>query len=140
MNQKVTGKASSIPVGLAVGGFVSMLFTIIGAIAAAWLIGNEKLSENKIGYCAMVLLLSASYLGAWTAAEKIKHRRLYICVMSGLLYYVILLAINALFFGGQYNALGVTALLVLAGSICAALLKGMGSRGGKTRGAIRRHR
>ena len=44
------------------------------------------------------------------------------CLLTGVCYYLALLAMTALFFGGQYSALGVTALAVLAGSGGAALL------------------
>ena len=44
----------------------------------------------------------------------------------------ILLAITALFFGGRYTAMGVTAGVVMAGS-AAAILPGMGKGSGKRR-------
>ena len=134
-NQKVTGRASSIPGGLAIGGFMSLIITIIGAMIAAWLIGNERVQEQHIGYCSMLILLASSFIGAWIAASKIKHRRLYICILSGMIYYGMLLTITALFFGGRYQAMGVTAAVVLAGCMSAALT---GQRGEK--GRVRRRR
>lgn len=139
-NKKVTGKASSIPGGLASGGIVSIAITVAGAMGAAWLIGNEKLQENQIGYCSMFILLASSFLGAKTAAAKIKHRILYMSILSGVIYYAVLLAITAIFFGGQYQAMGVTGLLVLAGSACGALISPKGKRGGRKQHIGHRHR
>lgn len=119
---------------------MNLLITITGAIISAWLIGNEKIPEQSIGYCSMFILLAASFLGAWIAAAKIKHRRLYISILSGLIYYCILLAVTALFFGGQYQAMGVTALVVLAGCMSAALIGLKGERGGRRRAGKRKYR
>lgn len=127
-NQKVTGRASSMPGGLALGACVNLLITIIGAMFCGWLIGNEKAPEQSIGYCSMFILLAASFLGARTAAAKIKHRILYVSILSGIIYYCSLLAITALFFGGMYQGMGVTALVIMAGCISAALIGQKGER------------
>lgn len=138
VNQKVTGTASSMAGGLAFGGFISLAVTITGAILCGFLVSGEMIPESGIGYGSMVILLGASVLGAAAAAGKIKHRRLFVCGMSGVIYYGTLLAITALFFGGQYQGMGVTALVVLAGCGIVILL-GMkqGRRGVRRRNKIR---
>lgn len=123
INRKVTGTASSMPAGLAVGGLVSLAVTILGSVMAANLVLREMIAESSVGYCAMLILLLASFGGARIAAARIKHRRLYVCILSGVVYYSLLLAITALFFGGQYQGMGVTALVVAAGCGTAALLE-----------------
>ena len=128
-NQKVTGTASSMPGGLASGAAVSLLATVAGCWFFAYLISIEKLVQSAIGYCAMVIILLSALLGAAVAVRRIKRRRLYVCGLSGLIYYLCLLSMTALFFGGQYQGVGVTALLVLGGAGTAAMLslKGEGS-------------
>ena len=121
-NQKVTGTASSIPGGLTAGAGISLLTTIAGSWMFAYLISTEKLPQSGIGYCAMAIILLSSLLGASVSAHRIKRRLLYVCILSGLIYYMILLSMTALFFGGQYQAMGVTALLVTGGVGTAALL------------------
>lgn len=130
INRKVTGTASSMPVGLALGGCVALAVTILGSILAANLVLREMIPENSIGYCAMIILLVSSFVSATVSAARIKHRRLYVCLLSGVIYYALLLAITALFFGGQYQGMGVTALVVAAGCGTAVL---MGQSGGKKR-------
>ena len=78
--------------------------------------------QTAIGYGAMIILLAASTIGASISAWKIKRLRLQVCLLSGVAYYAALLCITALFFGGQYQGMGVTALVVLAGTGVAILL------------------
>jgi hypothetical protein len=122
MNQKVTGRAMSMPAGIALGIVISLTVTLIGAFLLGWLIDNQTLEVNSIGYGSMVILLSASALGSLAAKSLIKHRLLVVCLISGTGYYLSLLAITALFFGGRYQGMGVTLVMVLAGAGTAGLL------------------
>lgn len=115
VNRKVTGTASSIPVGLAAGACVNTAITLSGALLVARLILNGRIPTEGIGYCSMIILLASSALGACMAVSRIKHRRVYVCVLSGLTYYALLLAATALFFDGQYRGMDVTALVIMAG-------------------------
>lgn len=133
-NQKPTGRATSMPVGLTYGEGVSLGVTLISAAILAKLVDLEKLPWENIGYGIIVLLLLASFSGAMTAYAKIKRQRILVCLISGAIYFGTLLSITALFFGGQYEAVGVTALLVLGGSAAAGLL------GLRTGGSGKRHK
>ena len=122
VNQKVTGTALSVPAGVAMGSAVSLLITAVGSMLVAKLISEEVLMDTAIGYGAMVILLLASALGAMIAATKVKRLKLQVCLLTGVAYYGALLAVTALFFGGRYQGMGVTALLVLAGTGSTILL------------------
>ena len=98
-NQKSTGRALSIPGGIAMGTCLSMILTIFSCAVLAWMVDNEKMQ--------------------W---EKMKRQRLMVCLLSGAAYLAVLLSLTALFFGGQYQAVGVTSALILAGSGTAGLL------------------
>lgn len=139
-NRKVTGNASSMPAGLAVGSLAALGITFVGSALAGYLVSSERLPESAIGWCAMVILLVSSVLSAAVAVRKIKHRRVYVCALSGVIYYGVLLAMTALFFGGQYQGMGVTALVVLAGCGIVVLLGLRGEKGGKYRKRKNRHR
>lgn len=130
VNQKPTGRAMSMPAGLAFGAFTSLGVTLLAAAVLAKLVDMEKLAWENIGYGIMILLLLASFCGAMAAFAKIKRQRLLVCAVSGAVYFGILLSITALFFGGQFDSVGVTAVLVLVGSAAAGLL---GLRGGRRR-------
>lgn len=117
LNKKPTGTSSSVPVGLTWAGIAGLITIIVGSLIIAHLINMEYVSEDKIGYAVMILLLAASYICSITAWKKIKRRKLLMCLSAGIVLYIILLSITALFFGGQYSAVGETALLVLCGSL-----------------------
>lgn len=140
VNQKVTGKSSSMPAGLAMGGLTSLVITLVLAAVIAKLVDSEALAEENIGYGTMLLLLAASSMGALVSVSKIKRQRLLVCLLSGTVYLGALLSITALFFGGQYEAVGVTALLVMGGSMVTGLLGLREKRGGKRQRIKIRHR
>ena len=128
MNRKVSGTATSVPAGLAIGAGISMGITILLAMIAATMADREILAEQSIGYAAMIILLAASIAGAAIAVGKIKRQKLLVCLASGGIYYLMLLSITALFFGGQYTGMGVTGLVILGG--CGTVvLAGMGQGG-----------
>ena len=131
-NRKVTGKASSMPGGLAMGGGLSMTVTVVLSMVTAKLVDSGTMPEEAVGYAALVILLLGSGLGAWLAAAKIKRQRLVVCLASGCVYYGSLLGLTALFFGGQYTGMGVTALAVAGGSMAVCLM-GMGQGRGRRR-------
>lgn len=133
VNQKPTGRATSIPGGLLFGAAISLGITLLAAAVLAKLVASEILEEKNIGYGVMLMLLIGAYTGALGAYGKVKRQRLKVCLLSGVVYFGILLSITALFFGGQYEAVGVTAILVLGGSMTAGLLGLRQNRGGKKR-------
>ena len=133
VNTRPTGRAMTLPGGLAVGLGVSVFVTIAATLILTKLVIGERMQMQNIGYGILILLIAASFLGAMVAQGRVKHRRLLVCILSGVVYYCVLLGSTALFFGGQYSAVGVTGLLVLAGSGAAALLEAGKGSGRKTR-------
>lgn len=129
-NRKVTGTAKSVPMGISVGTGVSLAITLAGSLITAWLVGSEKISEEAIGYCAMAILMAASGMGSFTAQAMIKHQRMIMCGLTAVCYYLSLIAVTALFFGGQYQGMAVTALVVASGAGIVVLmgLKGDGHK------------
>ena len=109
-------------VGLAAGVSASMIITMSAAALCAHLILAEKMKPDAIGYCAMIVLAMASAVGAWLSAGLIKHRWLPVCIGAGGIYYLVLVLITVLFFGGQFQGMFVTALMVLAGCGSVGLL------------------
>jgi len=121
VRKKPSGRATSVPVGLAWGAGVEAVLTGAIAMLLAWLVDKEIMPQASIGYGVMVLLTMSAFLGAKTAIWKIKRRRLLISVLTGLLYFGMLMACTALFFGGQYQAVLETMLMIICGSILAAI-------------------
>ncbi len=133
MNQKVTGTVSSIPSGLLKGTLVGVVITLLGAAAMSGLIIREVLQETSIGYCAMVVLVASSFASAMSAMKSVKQKLAVVSILSGAVYFAVLLGMNALLCKGTYEGTGVTALLVLAGTGTALLVGLKPSKGTRSR-------
>lgn len=112
------------------------MLTIAGSALLAKLVDSEVMEWDNIGYGVMVMLLVSAFAGAMGAISKIRHKRMLVSALSGVVYIAILLSITALFFGGRYQAVGVTSGLAMAGSLTAGLL-GLGQGRGKRHRKIR---
>lgn len=130
MKQKQLNKKYTLPAGLVIGLLVSIGTTLFMSCVLSWLIHSEQLLESAANYGVLVILLISPAVGAAVAAALIKEKRLIVCMASGVCYIILLLACTALFFGGQYQGVGVTVLAVLAGCIGIGLL---GLKGERTR-------
>ena len=128
-NKKVSGAAKSMPAGIAIGVGVALLTTLGGSLITAWMIGTEIIKESAVGYCSIVILILSTAAGCILSQTLIKRQKEIVCASVSLAYYLLLLSITALFFGGQYQGMGVTA-LVIAGGAGIVLLGGF--RKGKT--------
>ena len=132
------GRAASIPVGLATGAAVSVGITAAGASVTAWMILSGNLRPEWAGYCSVCVLLLSAAAGAAVATSRIQRLRGQMALAAGGIYYLCLMLTTALFFGGQYQGMGVTALVVFGGSTAVILLApGRNSRGGHRRRKIK---
>ena len=122
VNRKPTGRAMSMPGGLALGALFSVGATLVLTAVLAKLVEGETIPQEKIGYGIMAILVLSAFTGSMAAFGRIKRQRLLVCGLSGAIYFAVLMSMTALFFGGQYSAVGTTALLILLGSAAAALL------------------
>lgn len=120
----MNGKASSISAGLMWGIAASASIMLLLAAAMAIVIETGNMSWESVGYGIMAILFVSSFAGAKVAYNKIKRQYLMVSVMFATVYIGVLLAITALFFGGQYHGVGVTTILVFGGSVTSALLRG----------------
>jgi putative membrane protein (TIGR04086 family) len=123
-NVKPSGRASSIWGGVFAGVVLALAITLLGAFVMAVLLDAQIVDAEKIGYGSMVILILSTSAGSWLASAMVKHRVLMVCSMVGGCYYGSLLAITALFFGGQYRGMGVTAILIFGSSLAVGFLKG----------------
>ena len=133
-NQRVTGRAWSMPAGIGMGLLTCAGVTGAGCAAAAAMLDGGNLTIDGIGYAAMGILLAASFLGSVLAIRLCKARKLVVALMTGTVYYLSLLLVNGLIFGGDVSGAVVTALVILAGCVCGAMVPGGGDSGiGKKR-------
>ena len=121
VKRDVSGKATSMPIGIGIGALTSFAVTLLGAAVLSYLIVSERISEASVGYGAMIVLFLSSALGAWLAAARIKHRRLMVCSLAGIGYYLLLLIVTVLCFGGEFSGMGISAIVIALGSMFAML-------------------
>ena len=138
-NRKVTGRASGVPAGLATGTTVSTIVTVILSTVIAHLIAKEMIEMNAVGYGAILILLVSSMAGGWTAAKKIKKMPMEMALANGAVYFVILVLLTAVVFGGRYQGMGVTFLCVGIGSVIAGISAGKGRRKAKRKATKKWH-
>lgn len=122
LNRKATGTASTLPGGVGLGVLLSVVITLLGACISAILIYKELITQESVGYCSLITLLLSAGIGAMFAIHRVKRLRMQVCLLTGLGYFLTLLCITALFFGGEYTGVGVTALTVLGGCGAVALM------------------
>jgi len=135
VKQRDTGSTRTLPVGIGIGMLISLVITVILSAIIAGMINGEHLAENLIDLGIIVIQLVSSAAGAWVAYSLVKSRRILVCLATGCGYYLLLLACTALFFGGQYQGMGMSALVILAGDLVIGLL---GLKGNKRRTVSRR--
>ena len=139
-NKKPTGRASSVQSGLAWGLVMGLSISLCAVALTGRLILSGVIQWEHVGYVIMCILLCGSFLSASISCARIKRQFLVVCALSGVLYFGILLAITALFFGGQYEAVGATAAMVFAGSSCSAIMRFRDKGGRKGQGRARHNR
>ena len=130
-----SGRASSIPAGLMWGVGISLLMTLVSAVIIATLVNKEILAWQNIGYGIMIMMLCSSFLGARVSVGKIKRQQFAVSAMFAVAYIGVLLAMTALLFGGQYEGVGVTTLLVLCGSLVSIMVNTGRKREGRGSGS-----
>lgn len=116
-HQKQTGRATSMAKGLTLGVLSSIVATIVSAGIIAKMLDKEILQWSNVGYGITISLLIGSFLCAWLSFQKIKRQRLLVCGVSGLLYWLVLLCLAALFFEIEYGSLPITAVVIFVGSL-----------------------
>ena len=127
MVKKLSGRAPSLGRSVAVGAALGAAWTVLSAMLIAKLIDSEILAMENVGYASMIAVLSAVFMGASLAGKKAGHMVIQAAAISGVAYFVCLLLVNALFFGGSYKGIGVTALLVALATAMAIIAAGKGS-------------
>ncbi len=109
----------SLPGSVAIGTTVSVMTSGAIAVILAILIGHGKLSPGMMNYGVMILLMLSSAVGAMVARIHYSAKIMIVCIVTALCYWISLLSITALFFGGLYSGVPATALVIISGGIIA---------------------
>ena len=130
-----TGKAGSISEGMGISALASITITMSLSGLIASLLSAEKITWVQAGYWIMGMLFVAAFISGKCACMIIQRQKAIISLMSGILYWSILLCITGLFFGGNFEALPQTAGIIMAGSLAQLLLSKSGTGKQRRRGS-----
>lgn len=128
--KKVTSNVSYISSLIIGAGIGSLVTLILSGVAAAMML-NGVIQESAVGMTVMGVILVSVATAALVSACMLKRRWMLVCIGAGALYFLLLLASTALFFGGEYQGFFVTAALCVGGSGAIGLLGLKGQGGGK---------
>ena len=128
--KKTFGKAKPMVVGLAVGVGAALLITLLFAVVVTQLVLGEKIGEGTIGYWTGVMLPLSTGVGAWIAVCLVKSKKMQTCLLTAAVYFLCLLGINALFFGGQFQGVVVSVVMILLGAATTGIIAAKGERKG----------
>lgn len=121
-NQKGKINASGLPKSIIIGGITSICCTIMGTCIGAWLLASEKIGENSDNYLALSILLLSSVAGSLISMRMAQDKHTIVGISVGLVYFLALLGIAAVFFRGSYNGVGESALVIGSGIFSSVLL------------------
>lgn len=121
-----TGRMPNLGNAVVTGMLTGVAAAFLGAAILAKLVDMELLKMENLGYGILILHPLSVLLGARSAGRRAGHRAPAAAAMTGAGYYLVLLLVNALFFGGDFTGLGVTLLLVGLGAGAGILTMGQG--------------
>lgn len=131
MMKRQTGKAPSLVKSVVGGSAASLSAAFLGAALLAKLLDMELMQMEQTGYWILGLHLIAVFLGARKAMAGMGREGVLSAGITGGLYYLCLMGVNGMFFGGAFQGMGITLLLVIFSSVCAILTgrQGAGKKG-----------
>jgi len=135
-----TRKPNAIPGVVALGLGVSMLITLLGTAILAYLISSEKIGEGSLNPGSMVVLFLGTAAGSWLVMAQVKEKKWIALSAYALSYFLILLSMTALFFGGEYIGIGKSVIVILTGCASSFLPGIIGKRKGSGRHKIPSYR
>ena len=101
---------------------VGLVVTLAGISILSWMISSGSIPVDGAGYGITGIIILATACAAIISSRAINQQRLIVCICSGLMYYLVLIGINALLFSGQYKGAAVTAMLIIGTSTAIGFL------------------
>ena len=116
MKGKRTISGKSVPLSVLIGiGFATVL-TLVGASLGAILLASERVDGESIRAIAIITVVISTAGGSWIATGIAKQHKPQICLITGTGYFLVLLAMTALFFGGAYEKIHIMLVAQLSAS------------------------
>lgn len=115
---------------------INTFILLIGCMISAGLLAGERIREENAKYLVMGIIMLSSLSGTAICVKGSGKLKILYCIGIGMAFFLILLAITGLFFGGLFRGIqdiGATLLLILCGSTIAAMIKSTPNSSGNRR-------
>ena len=131
MLKQQTGRSPSVGKAILSGTSTGAAAAFLGAAVLAKLLDMEVMKMENTGYGILVIHLMAVFLGVRTTLSRAGKQESWAAAATGASYFLLLLAVNAMFFQGEFTGMGVTLVLIAAATAAAVLTEGKhsGKRG-----------
>jgi len=117
-------KEKSIPLAVGMGAGISMAAMLIGTLVVALMVTNQTIGEDATGYGVIIVTVLSAIIGSTVSILIARSRVLILSLLTSISFAMILLAMTALFFGGQYSGVPVTILVIIGSGVSVALIAG----------------
>ena len=117
-------REGNLAVSVVIGMGISVAVSLLGAIVITVLTMNEMIADQTIDYCVLALILIASIVGNLVSMLLEKRKLMIISIATSIAFALVLLAITAMFFEGQYHGVAATLLVIIGGGISSMLIVG----------------
>ena len=113
---KSKGK-TSIPVAIAISLGICLLITFAGIVITTTLISKEAIRPAQCNTAIHIIHFISALVGTLAVNGIVKGKMVPVSAILSVAYLAILLAITAVFLGGQYSNVLTTLIMVLSGCI-----------------------
>ncbi len=127
LKQKSIGIPPMLSV-IAMGAGISLLITLIGAVIGAILLSGETIGTEQVGLISTIITVISAGIGSLIASGRFGKMKMQVCLITGAVYYLLLLVLTILLFGGLFSGMGRGALAVFGGSAGVAFLSLMNKK------------
>ena len=108
--------------GIHIGTGAALMLTLAGCAVAAWGIHAQRIPENGLDAAAAVIAAGSAAVGTAVGCGITGQKRVPMCGITAAAYFLCLLSVTALFFGGEYGGIGGMALAAFGGGAVPILL------------------
>lgn len=116
-------KKQSLFIGICTAIMAEICITLMGCLLIGKFIESGSISEENIERMIYTIPLLAALIGGMTAEAKTACKSGLASVITGVIYWGLLLCINAIVFQAGYTSIPVMIIIIMTGSVIAAVLE-----------------
>ena len=125
---------------IAIGAVAALILSIALCAVITGVVSSGNTDIQSVGIWIYAVQGVCCFLGAMAGAIVAAGKRMQVCLLTALAYFLCLLAMTALLFGGQYSGVIMSAMMVMLGGLAAGLLGIRTKKGMKIKGIKRSYR